>query len=321
MRMQQLPSRLLPGRKQSAFMRASVRIAMFGGSAGRKQLAIIAGAAFVAITTVQFVAARFSLREHLTAADIVGLRFLGAALVFLPVLWTTGMRKLKELGWRKAGLLALLTGLPYVLIINQGLTYAPAVHAAALCPASIVFCSFLFSRIALKDKVSGVSMIAIAAIVVGLLLFVFPTGIGAGETLRGDLLFAGSGIMFAAYAVLVRLWSVDAVTATIAVVLFSCLPLPLLHILAPSGLANAPMTEIATQFVIQGFLAGAAATVLYIYVVHQLGPQPASLFMPCIPLTTAVIGIAVLGEMPTPLQLLAMAFITFGMVFPILRKT
>lgn len=303
-----------------AVTEARLRNAMFGDGAGSKGLAILAGAAFVAITTLQFVAARFSLREHLTAADIVGLRFLGAGLVFLPVLWRTGTRRLKALGWRKAGLLALLAGLPYPLLINQGLTQAPAAHAAALSPASIVFFSLVLSRIALRETVSGARLIGIGAIIAGLLLFVFHAGLSAGDTWRGDLLFAGSGIMFSAYAVLARRWSVDAVTATIAVVLLSCLPLPLLHALAPSGLAAAPLAEIATQLVIQGFLAGAAAIVLYTYVVRQLGPQPASLFMPCIPVTTVLAGMVVLGETPTPPQLAAIALITCGMVFPILRR-
>lgn len=297
-----------------------MHIATIGDNAGSKRLAILAGIVFVAITTIQFVAARFSLREHLTAADIVGLRFLGAAFVFLPVLWMTGTAKLRALGWRKAVPLAILTGLPYPLIINQGLAYAPASHAAALSPASILFFSFVFSRIVFKDKVSRARMVGILAVIAGLLLFVFHAGAVAGDTLRGDLLFAGSGIMFAVYAVLVRLWSLEAVTTTIAVVLFSCLPLPLLHALAPSGMATASMTEIATQLVIQGFLAGAVAVVLYTYVVRQLGPQQASLFMPCIPVSTAVAGMAVLGETLTPFQIIAIASITFGMVFPILRK-
>lgn len=271
-----------------------MRVLLVGEEAGSKRLAILAGVVFVAITTIQFVAARFSLREHLTAADIVSLRFAGAAFAFLPVVWKTGAARLKKLGWRKAGLLALLTGLPYPLIINQGLTQAPAAHAAALSPAFIVFFSFLFSRIAFKDRVSGQRVIGIAVIMAGLALFVFHAGIGSGDILRGDLLFAGSGIMFAVYAVLVRLWSVDAVTASLA--------------------------EIATQLVIQGFLAGAAAVVLYTFVVRQLGPQPASLFMPFIPVTTALVGMVALGEIPAPLQFAAIAVITFGMIFPILMR-
>jgi threonine/homoserine efflux transporter RhtA len=43
--------------------------------------------------------------------------------------------------------------------------------------------------------------------------------------------------------------------------------------------------------------------------------------MPCIPVTTAVMGAVVLGEMLTISQFVAIAAITFGMVFPMLQKS
>lgn len=289
---------------------------MRGTAVWRQRLAILAGLGVVAITTLQFVAARFSLREHLTAIDIVSLRFSGAALIFLPVIWKIGTPRLRTLGWRRAAVLALLVGLPYPLIINQGLAFAPAAHAAALSPASVVFFSYILSRLMFGEKASGLRLVSLGAVIAGLLLFVFHAGIGAGRTLTGDLLFALSGIMFAAYAVLVRLWSVNAVTATIAVVLISCLPLPIFHAIMPSGFAMASLLEIGVQFVIQGFLAGALAIILYTYAVRELGPQRASLFMPCVPITTTLVGMVALGEIPAPAQLVGIAIMTAGMVLP-----
>jgi drug/metabolite transporter (DMT)-like permease len=285
------------------------------------KLAVIAGLMMVIITAIQFVAARFSLRAHLTAVDIASLRFAGAAVIFLPIILSVGIGNLKALGWRRASILTILVGLPYPLIINWGLSYAPAAHAAALCPASIVFFSFVLSRIVFKDKVSNARLVGIAVIIMGLLIFVFRSGIETGNALFGDLLFTGSGIMFSAYAVLVRRWAVDPVTATAAIVLLSCLLLPFLHIFAASGLKAASAAEIGTQIVIQGFLAGAAAMFLYTYAVSQLGPQIASLFMPCVPIATAVTGVVVLGEIPTSAQFLAIAIMTAGMILPALQRS
>src|SRR5215470_15476328 len=95
---------------------------------GNQRLAVAAGLAMVAITAIQFVAARFSLRGHLTSTDIASLRFAGAGLAFVPMLSRTGLEKMKVLGWRRASVLAVLTGFPYPVIINSGLTYAPASH-------------------------------------------------------------------------------------------------------------------------------------------------------------------------------------------------
>ncbi|MES0134720.1 DMT family transporter [Mesorhizobium sp. M0016] len=284
--------------------------------------AILAGLAMIGIYAVQFVAARFSLREHLTATDLATLRFAGAGMVMLLVVWRNGQATGKALGWRRALTLAALAGLPYPIIINWGLTYAPAAHGAALCPASIVFFSFVLSRIATREKTSRQGTIGVAAIIAGLILFIAPvrTGGGMKDVLFGDLLFVGSGAMFATYAVLVRRWRVDPVAATATVVLLSCVPLPLLYFFAPSGLRAASVAEIASQIVIQGFLAGAAAMFLYTYIVRQLGSQAASLFMPCVPIATVLIAMTVLGETPTGAQFAAVLIMAAGMAFSALSR-
>jgi len=288
---------------------------------GNQRPAMAAGLAMVAITAVQFVAARFSLRAHLTSADIASLRFAGAGLVFVPIMWRMGFAQMRALGWRRAFTLALLVGFPYPLIINSGLVYAPASHAAALCPASIVLFSFLLSRIVFKDPIQAVRIVGIVMIIGGLFLFVSPaTGDKGDHVLYGDVLFAVSGIMFSAYAVLLRRWSVDPLSATAAVAFLSCLPLPFVHFLAPTGLGAASIMEIGIQMVIQGLLAGAAAIFLYAYAVRQLGPQMASLFLPCIPITTALTGMVVLGEIPTPRQFVAIAIMTAGIALPWLTR-
>lgn len=282
-------------------------------SPGNARLAIIAGLTMIGIYAVQFVAARFSLRNHLTVTDMAALRFAGAGAVFLPVVWRSGFEQMKVLGWRRALALAVLAGLPYPLIINWGLIYAPAVHGAALCPASIVFFSFLLSLF--RERASRQRAIGVATIIVGLLLFIAPARGSTHEVLFGDLLFVGSGLMFSAYATLVRQWRVDPVTATAAVVLLSCLPLPFLTLLAPSGFHAAAGAEIISQVVIQGLLAGAAAMFLYTYIVSQLGSQAASLFMPGVPIATVLVGMAVLGETPTTIQFTAIAIMAAGMGF------
>ncbi|MBZ9820927.1 DMT family transporter [Mesorhizobium sp. CA4] len=281
--------------------------------AGKARLAIIAGLIMIGIYAIQFVAARFSLREHLTATDLAALRIGGAGVIFLPIVWRSGFASMRALGWRRALALAALAGLPYPLIINWGLTYAPAAHAAALCPASIVFFSFLLSRIVFNESAPQQRTIGVVAIIAGLVLFIAPGRGGTGGVLFGDMLFIGSGLMFSTYAVLVRRWRADPVTATAAVVLLSCLPLPVLYFVAPSHIHAAAATEIISQIVIQGILAGAAAMFLYTYVVGQLGPQMASLFLPGVPIATVFIGMAILGETPLAIQFAAIAIMAVGM--------
>ena len=281
---------------------------------------MIAGVAMIAIYSVQFVAARFSLRDHLTPSDLAILRFAAAGAAFLPIMVRAGFAGAKALGLGKAIVLAMLAGLPYPLVINWGLTHAPVAHAAALCPASIIFFSFLLSRVVFGDRISTDRAFGIAAIICGLLLLIAPTAGGVSDTAFGDLLFVGSGLMFATYAVLIRRWSVDPVLATASVVLLSCVPIPLLFAVAPSGFATAAGSEIVAQLVIQGFIAGAGATFLYTYIVGQLGPQAASLFLPFVPVTAALLGAIALAEIPGPWQMLAILIMAAGMAYPAMSR-
>lgn len=286
----------------------------------KSKLAVAAGAAMVGIYTIQFVAARFSLREQLTPMDVTVLRFAGACAVFAMVLTIRGAESVQALGWRKAIILTLLAGLPYPLVINWGLSYAPAAHAAALCPASIVCFSFLFSRMFLGESISSDRKIGIACIGAGLAFFTIGGGASDPGVLFGDLLFVGSGVMFSAYAVLVRRWAVDPIGAAAATVFLSCTVLPFLPSFMPTGIDAASTFEISAQVVIQGFLAGAAAMFLFTYIVTQLGPQSASLFMPCVPVATAVAGAFVLGEKLSGEQIAAICLVAAGMSYPAIQR-
>jgi drug/metabolite transporter (DMT)-like permease len=162
----------------------------------------------IVITAGQVVAARFSLRADLPAIDIASLRFVGAGAVFLPLLWWTGLASLKALGWRRALVLTLLVGLPYPIIINWGLTYAPATHAAAICPASIVFCSFVLARFAFNDRITRRRMIGIALIIgafVGIAAFF-------GALMNWNYIMAGAastnGLLLVVAVLLVLAWKV-----------------------------------------------------------------------------------------------------------------
>ncbi|QND52358.1 DMT family transporter [Phyllobacterium sp. 628] len=278
--------------------------------------AFIAGIVMVAIYALQFVTARFSLRDHLTPSDLTILRFGAAGIVFAAIMARQGLKTIKALGLRKMLILALLVGLPYPWIINWGMRHAPAAHAAAIAPAAIMLFSFLLARLVFGDVVSRARVIGLAAVLAGLFLFVSPAAETTSQVLFGDMLFAFSGLMFATYGTLVRRWEVDPIVATASVVLLSCIPLPLVYGLAPSGLTTAPLWEIGAQIITQGLLSGAAAMFLYTYIVRELGSQTASLFMPWVPIATALLGVVVLAEIPATVQMAAIAIMVFGMTYP-----
>lgn len=280
----------------------------------RKALGVFAAFLWVAITAVQFVMARFSLASTLMPADIATARFVGAAIVFLPVLRMVSFRNLT---WLRACGLAILTGLPYPLIINWGLVFAPAAHAAALGPASIVVFTFLITWLQTREPVPNIRKLAIATIIVGLGFFIAKSGVSSPEVLIGDALFVTSGLMFSFYAIYVGRWQINPVGVTVAVVYLSCLFLPVLWLAETTSIGSAAFSQIALQMLIHGALAGAAAVVLYNFMIGSFGAQTASLFGPLIPISTTVLGAVVLGEVPSTVQIFGITIIFVGMILPV----
>ena len=280
---------------------------------GRSSVAITAGLVMVVIYSIQFIAGRYSLRDHLSPSDLTVLRFLGASGVFATIWAIGGMRSPFAIGWRRAVVLTLMAGLPYPLVINAGLSMAPAVHAAALCPAAIVWFSFLFSRAFVGEPGTPAKLIGITSIAIGLVAFAFGSISLDSNIILGDLLFLSSGAMFSVYAVLVKRWEVDPLTAVSTTVFLSMPVLPLLFLTSVSGIGLASNAEILGQALIQGVLAGGLAFFLYTYVVAHLGAHSASLFMPSIPILTAVGGAFCLGEHLSVIQITAIGLVVGGM--------
>ena len=160
----------------------------------------------------------------------------------------------------------------------------------------------------------------IVGVLLGLLL-VGGEGLGAGggRVWVGDLLLIASGLRWAGYTILLRQWRLDAVAATAAVTLIGLVvSVPAYLMISPAGhLASMPPAEIA----IQGVLSGALAMIAYGRAVECLGAGRAVLFPALVPGLTIVFGIPLLGELPTPLQLLGLASATIGLLVALRRTT
>lgn len=277
----------------------------------------VSGIALVAIYSVQFVAARFSLQGSITPTGLTVIRYVIAGLVFLPFICLgDGFNKARQLGVVRILALSIFAGFPYLYVINSGIALTSAGYVAAVGPGSIVLFSFLLPLIMLRDKPDGVALVSTTAIAVGIILFIYNTFLVESISLIGTALFVLQGFMFSMYGVLIKRWSVDAVLGTAVVSLTSCVPAIYLLATETMGLRDATVVEIATQAVVQGLLAGAASVLLYSHIVQMIGPQRASLFMPSVPIITTIAGYLILNEILTFVQILGVLAMVFGMAAP-----
>jgi drug/metabolite transporter (DMT)-like permease len=272
---------------------------------------------------VQAVVSRRSVLDGLSAADVTILRFMVASLVLLPT--ALGVRPVivGELGWRRALALTLLAGAPYTLILVGGAAFAPALHNAIITPGLIPVMAMLLGFLVLGQRPGVMKLAGIGLILAGIPVFSWDalTGTPAREgAWRGDLLFVLSSVMWAYFGLLAGRWNVKPIAATASIAILSLVGTPLWAMLVPMRLFSASIPAIALQAIYQGLLVGVLATFLYMRVVMLLGSVRAGLFLPLVPIVTALTGAILLGEHPSISELAGMLIVVAGMALALASR-
>jgi drug/metabolite transporter (DMT)-like permease len=234
----------------------------------------------------------------------------------LPLLMRYGVRDAAGIGWRRAIVLGVTVGAPYTLVLFAGLTVAPAAHGAVIISGGTPIMSALLVSLWFGERLSAARSTGLAAIFVGLILVGWPSlfGGGHGYVWVGDLLLLGASALWGAFTALTRRWQVDPLRGAAVVWVLALAYLPFYVAFAPMRLLTAPAGEVVFQATYQGIGVGILALFLYTYATRALGPTSASLFMPLIPVVAVLLGIPVLGEVPSPVQLAGIVVVSMGMV-------
>jgi drug/metabolite transporter (DMT)-like permease len=250
----------------------------------------------------------------LTAWDVTALRFGTAGLILLPLLVRRRLGKLR--GWQ-ALVLACGAGAPYVLLTAGGLAFAPAGHMGVITPSCMLLCSTLGSRVILGEALNLGRVVGVLTIFGGLLMLGWDGLANHGElTWLGDSMFLLGGVFWASYTIASRVWAVEPLHATTLVAVLSmALYVPGYAWLAGNALADAPWREIAIQAAFQGLLSAVIALLLYTRAVALLGAARGAVFAALVPSFSLLLAIPLLRELPTPLQLVGVVLVTFGMLF------
>ena len=266
-------------------------------------LGIAAGIAAALIFGGGAVVSRHLVTADLDPADLTLLRYLGCFPLALAVgLARPDMVRL-ELPWRRLGVLLVLGGPPYHLLLITGYLHATSGGGALL--------------------VTGLLPVFAIAIVLPLTGRLPPPAalVGAALTLAGMIVFGGlaseqafSPLAMAIFSVAaltwallnhcVGLWRVDPLRLTVALALWSPLFLPAYLLLRPwHGLP--PMSaDLLLQLCYHGWLVAFGATMLCFTSVRLAGPQWAAALLSLTPVCAGVLGAALLSE---PLGLLQLA--------------
>ena len=283
---------------------------------GRLARGIAAGAGAAIIWGLQSVVSRQSVAAGLTAGDVTVLRFAVAGLVLMPLALRMKPFAVGALGLKRALVIAALIGPLYSLVLVGGAAFAPAIHASVIASGLNPVLALLVGVLFARERAGPLRAFGALMIVGGLFLFSWHALADAGAregAWRGDLLYCCNAILFVTYARLVQTWNVPARAATTTVSVLSLISLPLWAFAVPSGFAQASASAILWQALVQGLGVGVVATLMFTACVELIGPVRAAMFLPLMPITTAIAAAVMLAEWPQPLEWTGMAVVLAGM--------
>jgi drug/metabolite transporter (DMT)-like permease len=269
-----------------------------------------AGAAFC--WALGFVAARHGINVGVSPFVLALHRYFWPGVALLPFVAVNGFRDLGGIGWGRGFVLALFGGLPLALLSYLGYVYVPLGHGAVIQPSCAALGGMLLARLVLKEPLPARRVAGGLAMVAGLCIIGTEAlrTIGA-HGIGGDLLFVAAGGFFATFGMLVRLWRVPAMRSVAITSVLSLVAVPFL-LFRFDNLLAAGFVENLLQALIQGALAGAAATYLFTRAVVLLGASRAVLFPSLVPPFVLLLGFVALGEVPTLSQLAGLAIVLIG---------
>jgi drug/metabolite transporter (DMT)-like permease len=241
---------------------------------------------------------RYAVIGSLTPAAVTLLRVGIPVILLAPVLFRIGI-------WPKGKTVPFLfcilgAGAPFLLIIGNGMRYAPTADVGPLVPGTMPLIVAALSVVIFKEKLGWARALGFALCLAGVLTIAGRSILtSSGNTSFGHLLLVTAAFCWACYTVAFRLVGVTAIEMAALVSFWSAL------VMLPFGLP--PLIEafnkgahfdIAVQAVIQGLGSGLVALVLYNVGIARLGASRAAAFVALVPALATLIAIPLLKEIP-----------------------
>jgi len=273
-----------------------------------------AAAAFAVLVWASYpVATRAGVTGSFAPQDLVTLRFGVGALLFLPYL-LMNFRAIPMKAWLRGLPLMVFQGAGMGALVIWGLQLAPANHQAALgpgvVPAWVAVLGFLvFARRPSPRLVTGALLCACGVLLIGW------WGLSESNTtvLTGDAMFLAASALGALYVLQLRNWGVSAIQGAAIVTFYSALVVvPWYLWSSPAPVWRAAPLELLWQILWQGVLIGCLAFVAFNHAIAKLGPERSSAMVALVPVLTAILGLAFLGEVPAPVEITAFLAISAG---------
>ena len=239
---------------------------------------------------------RLNLHWHVSAWDLVAMRFAIAFIILMPVLLYK--KDLAFLWHPRPIILALTGGLAYCLTVYTAFLHAPAAHAAIFLNGCIPLCTAVAAYLLFKqpfDKHTWLSlsiMLSALALMSYLMLHEQASAFGLG-----DILFFLSAVWWGIFTVLLKQWKLSAWHSMASVAIWSALIyLPIYILFIPKHFQEAEPVHLLVQGVFHGVLVVIIATLTYVAAIERLGAFKTGSIVTLAPFIAAIIAVPLLNE-------------------------
>lgn len=266
---------------------------------------------------------RAGVAAGLDSIDVAFLRYIVAGPVMLMLLLARPGPPRFGMRIGQATTVAFLLGPLFVLLSVGGYAYAPLAHGAVIVPATLTLGGLLLARVVLGEQLGLGRIIGAAVIVAGLMLVAGPGILHGGVTsLIGDAMFLAAGFLWSIFGTVQQRWRLavfDVVTVVSVAGLVAVVPAYLI-LRGTEVILSVPVSVLAVQVLVQGLLSGVIAMIAYAKAVSLLGAARASTFPALVPGFALLIGIPLVNELPTGIQIGGLALVAIGLAVVLTRK-
>ena len=259
---------------------------------------------------------RLNLHWHVSAWDLVAMRFAIAFIILMPVLVYN--KDLAFLWHPRPIILALTGGLAYCLTVYTAFLHAPAAHAAIFLNGCIPLCTAVAAYLLFKqpfDKHTWLSlsiMLSALALMSYLMLHEQASAFGIG-----DILFFLSAVWWGIFTVLLKQWKLSAWHSMASVAIWSALIyLPIYILFIPKHFQEAEPVHLLVQGVFHGVLVVIIATLTYVAAIERLGAFKTGSIVTLAPFIAAVIAVPLLNEPLSPAIMCGLVGMGIGALQP-----
>ena len=259
---------------------------------------------------------RLNLHWHVSAWDLVAMRFAIAFIILMPVL--VYKKDLAFLWHPRPVILALTGGLAYCLTVYTAFLQAPTAHAAIFLNGCIPLCTAVAAYLLFKqpfDKHTWLSlsiMLSALALMSYLMLHEQASAFGLG-----DILFFLSAVWWGIFTVLLKQWKLSAWHSMASVAIWSALIyLPIYILFIPKHFQEAEPVHLLVQGVFHGVLVVIIATLTYVAAIERLGAFKTGSIVTLAPFIAAVIAVPLLNEPLSPAIMCGLVGMGIGALQP-----